>query len=121
MNEKRLLLWVRDLESGTRQQTKGELHRRSDGVDRYCCLGVLCEVALSDGLNIDVLEVPMVGNDVSRSYDNTGGYEPDAVDDWLDVDTTEIRQYADMNDNGANFIDIAAKIRADFNIQHQED
>lgn len=35
--------WAEDLESGEFVQGKGRLHHKGDdGVDTYCCLGVLC-------------------------------------------------------------------------------
>jgi hypothetical protein len=58
VNKQRLLKGVEALESGQYAQTKGKLCRVSgDDENRqeaYCCLGVLCEVAIKDGLNLTV-------------------------------------------------------------------
>lgn len=36
--------WIAALRSGEYKQTKGRLLRKWRGEDRFCCLGVLCEV-----------------------------------------------------------------------------
>lgn len=43
--------WIRRLESGNYKQGEGYLKRRgSDGEVRYCCLGVLMEMAAEEGV-----------------------------------------------------------------------
>src|SRR5258708_7031143 len=42
-------LWVEALRSGKYKQGQNRL---ADDLDHYCCLGVLCEVAISQGLPI---------------------------------------------------------------------
>lgn len=39
--------WIEKLKSGDYEQAEGELF---DGRDGYCCLGILCEVAVEDGI-----------------------------------------------------------------------
>lgn len=36
--------WVKALRSGDYKQGTEFLHQRKDGVDQWCCLGVLCDV-----------------------------------------------------------------------------
>jgi hypothetical protein len=50
MNEEAKRLWVAALRSGKYDQTTGALR---DGVG-YCCLGVLCEVAIEAGVPVQV-------------------------------------------------------------------
>ena len=45
-------LWVEALRSGKYRQTTQCLHDR----DGYCCLGVLCEVAIDNGVKVKVSE-----------------------------------------------------------------
>lgn len=50
IHKERLRLWVAALRSGEYTQASGRLHD-SRG---YCCLGVACEVAVKNGLDLDV-------------------------------------------------------------------
>lgn len=53
MNPEKKQLILEALRSGEYQQTKGRLHRvSSEGQHSYCCLGVICEVAIADGLSL---------------------------------------------------------------------
>jgi hypothetical protein len=75
-------LWVAALrDTDTYPQTKGALHN-SDG---YCCLGVLCEVAVKAGVQIDVGPIP--GNPDLIHYDGEVEHLPAAVVDWAGLDT----------------------------------
>lgn len=42
--------WVNALTSGDYQQGNRRLHTVQDGVHKFCCLGVLCEIAVQDGI-----------------------------------------------------------------------
>lgn len=43
--------WLEALRSGRYQQGRSYLHTASpDGEDRFCCLGVLCDLAANDGI-----------------------------------------------------------------------
>lgn len=77
--------WVAALRSGEFEQCKGTLRMG----DSFCCLGVLSELAVRDG----VIEPPVaLGDDDWRShrgdgqpvwaYDNEAGHLPDAVANW---------------------------------------
>lgn len=49
-NKKRVQLWVDALRSGKYKQARGRLET-SGG--EYCCLGVACDVAIANGIDID--------------------------------------------------------------------
>lgn len=50
--EKLIELWLQALESGEYVQGKGELVDQDNPQDiKYCCLGVLCDVARKNGIN----------------------------------------------------------------------
>lgn len=86
--------WVAALRSGEYEQTKGYLGRtvtKDDGtqVMGYCCLGVLCQVAVAEG----VIEAPYEaeeGHCVTLVY---AGYEevelPYMVRDWAGLDRVD--------------------------------
>lgn len=46
--------FIAALRSGQWKQTTGKLCHTYEGDRSYCCLGVACEVAIADGLNIHV-------------------------------------------------------------------
>lgn len=58
MNQSVKAKWVEALTSGDYQQTKGALTRidRSTGDVTSCCLGVLCEVAVKNGVVMEVVD-----------------------------------------------------------------
>lgn len=97
MNQENKKRWVEALRSGTYEQ--GRLALRKD--DRYCCLGVLCD--LKEDVNW------------TKSY---GAYKPfpdsisvDYLDEririWADLDAGSMFSLTDMNDNGYTFEEIA--------------
>lgn len=62
-------LWVEALRSGEYEQTQEQLcDSTDDGGYSYCCLGVLCEVAIKAGLPITV----NFGEDEPKAYDFNG-------------------------------------------------
>ena len=84
INKERVQLWVDALRSGEYRQTRGYLTVQhivdDETVTEHCCLGVACEVAISNGLEL------------SRNSDETtvtyGGHEEDQhlpieVQQWL--------------------------------------
>lgn len=87
--EKARRAWVRALRSGKYGWGKNELHPTEK---KYCCLGVLCEVAVQRG--------------VIETYDyNTDGV-PSAVQKWIgltsklgDIARSKYESLADYNDS----------------------
>lgn len=122
-------LWLDALESGDYLQGMSRLRRRGpDDVVRHCCLGVLCELALT----ADVVERVEVSDDgfVTYGYRTPGatdaefGLLPHPVAGWAglrnaspSVMTTDAlgrpdrRSLARLNDAGASFTMIARLIR----------
>lgn len=82
MNPEPKRLWVEALRSGKFKQGKSALKQRcGDGEPEYCCLGVLCEVAIRAGVNVRVREADGSESFLS-TYDGQSGYLPRAVSDW---------------------------------------
>ena len=125
-NKERIKLWTEALRSNKYKQKRNVL-----GLDKpdgnypagNCCLGVACEVAIKNGLNIEryVNEANYI------SYD--GEYEvlPQSVADWYGLKTTSpefvveggqlIREAVELNDSGNyTFADIAGIIEEEFGL-----
>lgn len=106
--------WVNRLRSGEYEQGRSRLRTG----DKYCCLGVLCEIAVENG----VIPEPTVDYDEIYRYgggnDNSISTLPETVVDWAGLgDNTEpTAPFADdvqlsvLNDNGCSFEAIANKI-----------
>lgn len=81
MYKSRNRAWVRALRSGKFPQTQGTLCKIDEKGNAigYCCLGVLCELAVKDGVEITVEKKP-----VSRhvKYGLETGHLPLAVMQW---------------------------------------
>lgn len=129
--------WVAALRSGEYEQGRSYLNR--DG--KYCCLGVLCELAVQEGVatSIPTQGLPNViryGTEDS-GYGFSSSYLPQNVAVWADVDEnghlpltdegTEVKIYrgtgtpdqttsslAVLNDDGFTFEQIAAIIEEHF-------
>lgn len=74
-------IWIDALRSGEYTQGAGGLTTidPEDDKERDCCLGVLCKVAVANGLNIDVEHDE--DSEVVR-YDDSVAYPPDSVVEW---------------------------------------
>lgn len=77
--------WVEALRSGDYTQVEGKLAKeREDGTKGFCCLGVLCEVAVKEG----VIEAPAKATDGFGDetnwfqYDGEADELPTSVMDW---------------------------------------
>lgn len=66
-------LWTDALESGKYKQ--GRLFLSKD--DAYCCLGVLCEVAIKNGIALEICEDRGV-----KVYDGACAAVPDSILKW---------------------------------------
>lgn len=112
--------WCAALRSGDYPQGTGALTRlRPDGGRAYCCLGVLCDLAVAE-LGSDV--VPVDARDLGYSgivtlrYAGFGGALPPVVRDWAGLDRCDplvvepgpvLVSLSVVNDRGASFARIA--------------
>ncbi len=124
-----LLLWVQALESGEYRQGVGRLAGLEDGQWHYCCLGVLCEVAIGQGVP---LELDSLSGNV-KSYNGRGSLPPSEVFEWLgvtlegvnDIEVEAADQFytylAEANDHLKwDFLKIAGALRAKFDLGDRE-
>lgn len=83
--------WVEALRSGKYKQGRGQLATMlSSPAERaYCCLGVLCELAVDDGV-IQRTE-PDCGCCTATRYDGETGLPTAAVREWAGVDDWVVR------------------------------
>lgn len=134
MNQEIKAAWVSALRSGEYEQGTGALRVG----DKFCCLGVLCDIAIKQfDLELEV-EKDMSGcNDdtccdpnrpKAMTYDGEGSYLPSVVMDWAGLETkggalvtpvmTPIDDDAESlsvaNDGGLTFPQIADIIDAQF-------
>ena len=74
-------LWISALRSGEYDQGRGVLHYERDGVHSYCCLGVLCDVAVRQG----IISAP---REVDKEYIYAGATTelPIPVMEWAGLD-----------------------------------
>ena len=112
--------WVEALRSGKYEQGTGTL---TTGSGRYCCLGVLCDLAVADGA-IEPPTLVEAGDDGDRlAYRNETEHLPRAVQLWagLDQDSPEVhdpdedywKELVGLNDDvGLTFHEIADLIEA---------
>lgn len=94
--------WVAALRSGEYKQ--GDAYLRQG--DSFCCLGVLCDVAVKAGLNVHVKS-----SAVSTLYDGHSAFLPDSVQDWAGLASCDPRagnmELSTRNDTGSTFEEIA--------------
>jgi hypothetical protein len=115
--------WVEALRSGKFAQGTGVLHRAQD--DTFCCLGVLCAVAVEDGIVTEVEPGPYSQyafkyRSITDADDINATSPPQAVIDWagLPADDPQVTDGDDpesslmtMNDsNRRTFAEIADAI-----------
>lgn len=115
MKKKIAVRWVAALRSDKFKQTTAYLHNK----DGYCCLGVLCELAVASG----VIPKPEEDQDGVFEYGSSGIQQtlPVEVMDWAGIDTTtgefkdgdnSNQELVALNDDGHSFKEIADIIEA---------
>lgn len=127
VNKERLKLGIEALRSGKYVQGKRALAPIADGSpdsdepeqQQYCCLGVLCEVALANGLTgiervQGVFQVGYLPTDSDVDKDADFALLPDAVRDWYGLATSgplvidedgDMVEVAHLNDDGGYTFD----------------
>lgn len=95
-NKERLALWADALDSGRYQQVEGYLRKG----DSYCCLGVACEVAIENGLEVNVAPVTDIDGAMQKDkdmviycYNDNSEHLPDAVADWYGISANPELQF----------------------------
>lgn len=117
--------WVRRLRSGDYEQTTARLKRYEDDNVSYCCLGVLCELAVENGIikegDTEVRqlgEVAVFGSPTEASSAKL----PSEVAEWAGLKSSvgrfinergSYRSLTELNDGGKKFSEIADIIESE--------
>lgn len=121
VNKENVRKWVDALRSGEFKQGSSYLNLE----ETYCCLGVACEVAIREGVQVErtICDCNVEGCCRSTRYDGGDAWLPKSVQKWLGVDNGDIPIFyedellsaADLNDNRAlSFEQIADAIEATY-------
>lgn len=122
MNPEIKARWLAALRSGEYKQGPGVLRNRDE--DTYCCLGVLCELAVQEGVVRSVVEVGncWIADREDRvritGYDGATTVLPVTVSEWAGLDRSGVdsgnpwvlgrqKQLAQLNDEGYAFTELA--------------
>lgn len=87
VNKANMRLWVAALRSGKYPQGRGTLKQiTTDGtVLGYCCMGVMCEVAIEHGVAIDARIVSIADAVKKVSFNGSTAFLRGNVIEWLGV------------------------------------
>lgn len=120
--------WLTALRSGEYMQGRGTLRIHTNDEsdpDRFCCLGVLCDLAERAGAVTHQFGVSDENDETSTFYgvDGASAYLPDEVITWATINTDAVtmrwcfsddRSLTHMNDTGSSFSEIADVIEREF-------
>ncbi len=113
MNQEAKALWLANLRDPSAKQIKGQLGDANGG---RCCLGVLCDIAVNQG----IVSLPRRDSNGLLWYEETKVSLPVVVQDWAGVRSHGQgrmgRQLplAELNDDGKTFAEIADVIEEEF-------
>lgn len=79
MNKEVKNIWTKELRSGQRNQGVLALGYVEDGKDKFCCLGVLCEIAAKEGIIVKKTKKE------GYAYDDCLTALPEAVQKWAEL------------------------------------
>ena len=135
MNEAIATRWIEELESGRWKKGVGQLHVQTGAQidvtkDRFCCLGVLCRMAINDGVRVGVAmrrDTRYRYKDQHQvSYNGKSGELPEQVRTWAGLRTRlgEIPHeepkvpddLSSINDRTSDFSAVVAAIRTHTNV-----
>lgn len=117
--------WVEALRSGKYRQGAGVLRQESAKGDLFCCLGVLCELAVQEGA---ILRAKSFENG-DYAYDGSRWNLPESVKAWANMKSSEgfcpglekdlsllppNGSLADANDRGVDFDALADVIEKNY-------
>lgn len=112
--------WVAALRSGEYVQGTGKLRKRTgyNETDQFCCLGVLCDLAVKAGVPIEVASLSSGPGYEFFTYDHNCATPPEDVVEWAtaDSESMEFLQFQSrfdvltgMNDDLKDSFDVIAK------------
>lgn len=108
---------IEALRSGDYKQGRYTLTTRHSDGDRDCCLGVVCKLAIEDGVEVSQEEIEGCGHAIV-TYDKETSCLPDQVKEWIGFSTYSGaygqtgNSLMSTNDSGCTFAEIAAIIES---------
>lgn len=136
MNPEIKKIWLDALRSGEYKQGDGVLAKTVewDEKPRYCCLGVLCDIAAKQGVPIEITppkdevfnewefdneteSLPESVREWAGIEDSLGGFpnaSENSMDTWYTHGGRHFINLADMNDKGVTFEELADVIEKEF-------
>lgn len=128
--------WVKALRSGEYEQTTGRLSRTNQHTDSasFCCLGVLCELALEEGVITKSLDPDAASYTYGDSDDGDDMFPTvkvaawSGMADWVvedpdadpDFDEPEIGLATLNDDRGLSFTEIADLIESTYELTEED-
>lgn len=117
-------LWTEALRSGDYEQATGTLLKTDSGNGEtigHCCLGVLCEIAIKQGVKVEKSEPRRYVDEIDGetftsfgdvTFDDRGDLLPESVMQWADMKSADGAlpnedTLAELNDAGKSFLSIA--------------
>jgi hypothetical protein len=110
MNPKIKTIWLEALRSGKYPQIQKRLHSEKG----FCCLGVLCDLAVAEGITTRNTEEPGRWNEKGFNYEGHDIFLPLNVMKWADLSVYSCNFVAGRNDQGASFSEIADYIKKNY-------
>lgn len=99
--------WAEALVSGEYKQGTGVLHRLYGKRHTFCCLGVLCELAVK----AKVIDKPAPDEDDSTFYyDNAYDTPTDSVLEWAGLNDDQVQDLVTLNDDYKKSFKTIAKL-----------
>lgn len=115
--------WIRALRGNNYVQGTGALRYVESLRERWCCLGLLCDLAVKAGV-IDDPVFEDAGSIYRYGEGNRSSYPPNEVMEWAGIETVEAYYYTSgelnlvslvgLNDHGFTFSEIADTIEQEF-------
>jgi hypothetical protein len=119
MNPEIKTKWLTALRSGNYEQGREQLATLTEGGTTFCCLGVLCEIAVGEGI---IKSEPSNGNEYLK-YDTGSFYLPELVSEWAGLDNNDCPHNPELLDGvnvgtlnderNLDFLAIADRIESD--------
>jgi hypothetical protein len=108
MNAEVKKAWVAALRSGEYKPGQAWLRNsQSEMPDRYCCLGVLCDLHARSAESHKTLGWAFFDYSNAWKYGGDAALPSDAVKRWAMLETFDAHKLARMNDSGKSFAEIA--------------
>lgn len=105
--------WLKALRSGRYTQGFGCLRKKEDGLDEFCCLGVLCDISGIGAWKNEEVRGAVYYEALGDARRNV---LPDSVQAAVGISQNFMSELVALNDSGATFNTIAEQIEGRFEL-----